>query len=576
MHELTKLIEAAEAGDVEACLAVATAWWSGTDTLSKNEVLAGLYLNRYYLLRAKRLKSIGCAPAPEMAFQQLISTHTDEDNERAGDCVIPHVFCPACCLTVEDPGYCIFTGASNCGTAENLIGYALRCIENICKNCALTCADCAAPLSFVAADFFTPTFHESQYLVVRVVFDDEQLEASNYGALWWTQEDGLIEIDDDIPDQADLCLLTLERAAKLLEAGFDEFAVACVRVAFKLYSGDPFLVHAASLFSGTRHSYLAEEIVHAHIARYPDDAIGHFQMAQVLTRGRLIDSGQISTKVLELALASVREALVLRPEWREAWMFECLLLTLSSTPLTDIVKEYKAFLKRFPSYAPAHYDLALYCRQSTPQIARRHFDLAKRLMPSLDQLPIPEFPGEAEAKEEAAKSAAAAKEEVAKREAARLTAAKAEAAVKVAAKLAAEAAVKAEEAKAEAARIEAARLKALKARAAEKAAAAERDGSVEVTAAEVGRAVQAAEAGVSTEAEWQARFETVTRAEAESSAFAEPDVAEEEPPVEAIAALQDGSQYEAEFVSPAVEPEARSTAVSEEAAKAEELAQRAV
>lgn len=471
MHELTKLIEAAEAGDEEACLAAATAWWSGTDTVRQNETLAGLYLNRYYLLRGKRLQSIGCAPSPEMAFQQLINTHTDEDNGREGDCVIPHLFCSTCCLTVEDPAYCIFTGASSCGTAENLVGYALRCVENVCKNCVLTCAHCAAPLSFVAADFFTPTFHESQYLVVRVVFEDGQLDAIIYGVLWWTQDHGLIAIDDDIPDEADRCMLTLERAAKFLEFGLDELAVACVRAAFKRYCGDPFLVHAASLLSGTNHSYLAEEIVHAHIAQYPDDAIGHYQMAQVLTRGRLIDSGRVSTTVLELALTSVREALLLRPEWREAWMLECMLLSLSSTPLTDIVKQYKTFLKRFPSYAPAHYDLSLYCRQVTPQIARRHFDLARRLMPSLEDLPIPEFPGEAEAKEEAARLEASKKEQAAKMEAARVQAAKAEAAVKLAAKAAAEAAAKAEAAKAEASRIEAARVKAMKARAAEKAAA---------------------------------------------------------------------------------------------------------
>ncbi|MBY0549450.1 MAG: hypothetical protein K2W95_19395 [Candidatus Obscuribacterales bacterium] len=562
MHEQTKLIEAAEAGDVEACLSVATAWWSGTETTSKNEVLAGLYLNRYYLLRAKRIKSIGCAPAPEMAFQQLVSTHAEEENERRGDCVIPHVFCPACCLTVEDPAYCIFTGESNCGTAENLVGYALRCIENICKNCALTCAHCCAPLSFVAADFFTPTFHESQYLVVRVVFDDGQLEASNYGVFWWTEENGLIEIDDDIPDEADLCLLALERAAKLLEAGFDELAVACVRIAFNLYSGDPFLVHAASLFSGTRHSYLAEEIVHAHIARYPDDAIGHYQMAQVLTRGRLIDSGQVSPKVLELALASVREALLLRPEWREAWMLECLLLSLSSTPLTEIVKEYKAFLKRFPSYAPAHYDLALYCRQATPQIARRHFDLAKRLMPSLDQFPVPEFPGEAEAIAEAAKSAAAAKAEAAKIEAARRTAAKAEAAVRAEAKALVEAAARAEAAKVEAARIEAARIKALKARAAERAAAAEK----------------------AEEAEWQATaisvagdfaLREIKATEATEAApfpleIGEPESADLQ--VEEVAAA--GAEAD---LPPAVQPGSPSDERAEDnAAQHEELAQRAV
>ena len=387
-HELTCLLESAEAGDDQSCLALATIWWQGSPGIEKNDLLANIYLNRYFLLRAKRLPIVGCERPPEGAIQQYLQTHADQD-DREGDCVIPHVFCPSCCLTQEDPSYCIFTGVSSCGTAEDALGYGLRCVENVCKGCSFSCGICGGPLKFVAADFITPTFHTLDYLMVRVIFAEENLEATTYGVLWWKARLGEVEcIVDEIPDESEKCLMALERAAKLLACHFDDLAAVCVESAAKHHAGDPSLLHGATLLSGKPYTELAERIVRAHIVQFPEDPLGHLQLAEVLTQGRLLANGKVSNSILEEALTSVREALLFNPLLREAILLECMLFSLSNTPLNETIKAYKALLKRFPSYGPGHYDLALYCRQLTPDISKRHFMLAKRLLPAIGDLSL--------------------------------------------------------------------------------------------------------------------------------------------------------------------------------------------
>ncbi len=377
--ELARLLDEAEEGNEQSCLSLATAWWQGADELTQNEFLANIYLNRYYLVKCKRIKLIGTDAPPVAAIQQMLQTHFEAG--RSGDCVIPHAYCSNCEMA-DEPAVCIFTGTSSCGTAENLLGYAIRCAENVCKNCLPQCTDCGGNITTAVADFFTPGFHESDYLVVRILFDDANRDATEFGVLWWSQTEGFNCFPDEIPDENEKCLLTLERAARLMAAGLTKPAVILIRNAFRRFPDDPAMVHSVSLLADARQTELAEEIVRAHIKRFPADALGHLYLAEVLLRGKSFEKGKVNTSVVDAAMHRIKEALRLRPLWREALLLQCILQSLSSTPVDVVVTSYRKLLRLYPEYGPAHFDFALYCRQIMPELSQHHFTIAQSLIPS--------------------------------------------------------------------------------------------------------------------------------------------------------------------------------------------------
>lgn len=376
--ELAKLLVEAEEGNAASCLALATAWWQGGLGLERNDTLANIYLNRFYLSKCKRLHRIGEECSAPAALYQLVEAHSQ--NQRVGDCVIPYAFC-SLCENAPEPALCIFTGESRCGTAEDLIGYGIRCAENVCANYLPSCTQCGAATSVACADFFTPAFHPTDYLVVRLLFDEQSMECADYGALWWNQEDGFCCIEGDIPDESERCMLVLERAARLAAGNLTAAAIELIRYAATNYADDPDLIHACLLLADSSESELAEQIARAHIKQFPADPVGHCYLAEILLRWKTFEAGAPNSSVVEAAIHRTKEALRIRAHWKEPLLLQCILMSLTSKPIDVVVNAYRKLLRQFPDYGPAHYDFALYCQQVMPELSTQHLQIAQSLMP---------------------------------------------------------------------------------------------------------------------------------------------------------------------------------------------------
>lgn len=378
LRQVEDLLWKAETGDADACLALATAWWSGNDLLAQNEYLANLYLNRYYFTRCAQLVSASIESPSAAALQQLLDTHYESG--RAGDCIIPQAYCPIC-EDADELDACIFTGASACGTVENFLGYAIRCVENVCKSHLPPCTTCGGATRAAAADFVSPYFHETDYFIVRVLLGEDS-SSTDYAALWWSHE-GFIAMNDEIPDESEHCLMSLERAARLFQEGLPELATTIIKYAFENYDGDPDLVHATTLLAQTTESDLSEKIVRSHIQNFPSDPLGHLHLAEVLLRYRTFaPDGTTNTSVVEAAMHRVKESLRLRPQWREALLMQCILMSISSTSVDAVVTAYRKLLRLFPDFGAAHFDFSLYCTQVMPELSGQHYQKAYELSPT--------------------------------------------------------------------------------------------------------------------------------------------------------------------------------------------------
>lgn len=381
---LVNLLKDAEDGSADACLALATGWWQGQSGLVPDSRLANLYLNRYYASKCNRIYQIGCQSPPESALQQMLDNAFQTN--RTSDCVIPHAYCWSC-SDGNEQAVCIFTGESSCGTAEDLVGYGIRCAENVCKNYLPPCTECGASTTTAVVDFLTPRFHEEDFLVIRVLLS-ESLDACDFGVLWWRKSEGLEDMPEELPDETEKCFLTLERAARLMAAGLEDLAVALIEYAFVRFEADPVLVHAVTLLADRRFTQLAESIARSHIKHFPADSLGHMYLAEVLLRGKAFDDrGKLDPSAVSGALHRVSESLRLRPGWKDALLMQCILLSLSDKSTDVVVNSYRKLLRNHPDYGPAHFDFALYCKQIMPDMAARHFAIAGQLIPGLFAAP---------------------------------------------------------------------------------------------------------------------------------------------------------------------------------------------
>lgn len=367
---LISLVNRSEEGDLDALLELATLFLHG-DGVEKHEDLGLEFLHRYYFLRGKRLDQIATDPAPAEALREMV----EDAFEPGSEWLIPEVCCHYCPL--EPAPMRVSLGRGRYRTLEGFAGFALRSAEMFAQNLLPPCESCGDILYATFVDCYSPRFHESDLLCVRVIPEEGTADAVDYGLLWWHRSGVYTTLPSTIPDETDSCLMTLERAAQLVSDGQEDMAAQVLKHCLERFRGDPCLVHACLLLGRPNNLGLAERIARAHTVVFPDDPLGYLRLAEVLVRG-LAANGMIDD-VLEEARDLVRKSLDLRPDWKDALLLECMVESLRPASIDSLVRMYQSLTSAYPDFAAAHFDFGLLSLGFDESMGRRHLAEAERL-----------------------------------------------------------------------------------------------------------------------------------------------------------------------------------------------------
>jgi tetratricopeptide (TPR) repeat protein len=300
------------------------------------------------------------------------------------DAIYVSVSCKRCNRFLDDPTGRQVTSADY-RDLDALIERVLVAAREIFAEPPIVCRLCGTKTQTVAVDYHAWHTGTNRDLVIRAA--KRPLLGIESELLWWDEPHGFasvgtLRVEDREHVRRDACFRRI--GAAIARAGV-RAALGAIEEALTAFPGDPDLLRVLPELLAAGKVEVVAQITRAHVNAHPDDANGHFWMANAITqqvkRG-LADAAQLVEAENHLGIALEK-----RPDFMDAELALCA-LARARNQLDEAEKRYVRALKKNPKHLPLLLEFGTFMLDRDAVVSLELFERAVMLAP---QDPAPLF-----------------------------------------------------------------------------------------------------------------------------------------------------------------------------------------